>query len=243
MDLRGQTAIVTGGAVRLGRAISLALADAGCCVVLHYGSSADAAVKTLSEIHDRGVKAVSAQADLQNPAAAAESIFNVAVAEFGGADILINNAAIFEEGDLLNTTAEQWDRHFRVNLQSAFVLSQEFVRRHETGKPGQIVNIADWRATRPVPGHLAYTLSKVGLVALTKILAQELAPGIRVNAVAPGAVLPPPDADENTFDQIARRNPLQRMGNPDEVTAAILYLLRADFLTGEVIHVTGGEQL
>jgi pteridine reductase len=105
------------------------------------------------------------------------------------------------------------------------------------------VNIADWRALRPKPGHLAYTISKAGLVALTRILAQELAPRIQVNAVAPGAILPPPGEGREALQQLARLNPLQRTGSPADMADAVVYLLQSDFVNGEVLHVTGGEEL
>lgn len=243
MILQGKAAIVTGGAVRLGRAISLALAEAGAAVCVHYGHSARDADEVAAFIVSRGGQATVVQADLQEPGAAAETIAAHAVGQFGRADILVNSAAIFEPGSLDSTTDEHWDRHFAINLKAPFFLSQSFVRRLAPSQEAQIVNIVDWRALRPKPDHLAYTLTKSGLVTMTRILAQELAPTVRVNAIAPGAILPPPDMDRTTFDQLAGRIPLRRTGHPRDVVEALLFLLHCDFLTGEVLHVTGGEQL
>jgi NAD(P)-dependent dehydrogenase (short-subunit alcohol dehydrogenase family) len=122
-------------------------------------------------------------------------------------------------------------------------MSQAFARQFPDGQRGDIINIVDWRASRPVPGHLPYTISKAGLAALTKLLAMELAPRIRVNAIAPGAILPPPGMDQATFDTLTDSNPLRRMGSPTDVAEALMYLLESQFVTGEILHVTGGQHL
>ena len=243
MDLGGQIAIVTGGAVRLGKTLALALAGAGCDIALHFHSSREAAEETATEIRDRGVRAVTVRADFSTPDKAAKFVFERTVSELGPVAILVNSAAIFEPGTLGTTTTDQWDRQFAVNLETPFRLAREFSHRRIQGKPGQIINITDWRATRPSVGHLTYTLTKSALVSLTTILAQELAPEIQVNAIAPGAILPASQANVSEFDRLAERIPLRRTGKPADIADAMLYLLRSDFLTGEVLHVTGGEQL
>lgn len=243
MDLTGRTAIVTGGAVRLGRAIAIAIAEQGCDVILHYGNSETAAKETADEISALGVRCLTVQADFRDPVTAARGLFDAALAEFARVDFLINSAAIFEPSTLNDLDEDHWDRHFAVNLKAPAFLAREFDQRRKTAVRGHIINIADWRAQRPVPGHLAYTLTKSGLVSLTKILAQELGPDVQVNAVAPGSILPPPDADASYLDQLADRNPLKRTGNVKDITDAVLYLLRSDFVNGEVLHITGGEQL
>jgi glucose 1-dehydrogenase len=242
VQLQGTVAVVTGAAVRLGKAIALSLADAGCDVCLHYHRSGDAADATLNEIRDRGGRATTVCADLSSPRQAAATVFDAA-AELGPVGVLVNSAAIFGAGTLDDTTDADWDRHFAINLEAPFHLCREFAGRHVAGSPGAIVNIADWRATRPGTGHLAYTLTKSALVTLTRILALELAPDIQVNAVAPGAILPAVDSDADAFDRLAKQIPLRRTGGSGDVTDAVLYLLRADFVTGEVLHVTGGEEL
>ena len=243
MNLLNQVAIVTGGAVRLGREIALALAREGVDVCVHYGRSTAAADETAAEIRALGQKAVTVSADLREPVVAARAAFDAVCAEWGRVDLLINCAAVFEAGTLAGTTEDQWDLHFDVNLKAPLFMCSEFAARLEPGRRGHILNIVDWRATRPVPGHLAYTLTKSALVAMTRVLAQELAPRMQVNAVAPGAILPPPGEDAAYLEAIAKDIPLGRVGAPEDVTRAILYLLKSDFVTGEVIHVTGGQEL
>lgn len=245
MELPGRVAVVTGGAVRIGRAVSLALSQAGMRLCLHYGTSEGAASQTARLIRDAGGDVVTVQADLSQPAQAARVIMQAAQTAFGQVDVLVNNAAIFEAGTLADLTQAQWDRHQAINLTAPTFLCREFARlsAEQGDRPGSIVNVVDWRALRPQPGHLAYTLSKAGLVALTQILAQELAPTIRVNAIAPGAILPPPGADARFEQRLSSVIPLRHTGSPADITAAVLYLLQADFVTGEILQVTGGQQL
>lgn len=228
--------------MRLGKAIALRLAAEGMNIALHYSASSEAAALTLSELTGLGVRADSVAADFQQSARAARSVLSFARERFESVDVLVNSAAIFEAASLLQTSEEQWDRHFNINLKAAFFLSQEFVRGRDPQASGAIVNIADWRGVTPVPGHAAYTLTKAALVAQTKLLAQELGPRIRVNAVAPGAILPAPGASGGQFAERAKYNPLQRTGHPDDVCDAVVFLLKSDFVTGEILHVTGGEQ-
>jgi pteridine reductase len=243
VELQGKVAVVTGGAVRIGRAISLALADAGAAVVVHHSHSAPQARQTVEEIASRGGRATAVSADFTDPVPAARTVVQAAVDQFGRIDVLVNSASIFGAGTLASTSEADWDRHFAINLKAPCFLCREFAARHLPGNAACIVNIADWRGLRPKPGYLAYTLTKSALVALTEILAQELAPEIRVNAVAPGAILPPAGAGRDYMQRVAEQVPLQRTGNVDDVTSAVLYLLRADFVTGEVLSVTGGEHL
>jgi NAD(P)-dependent dehydrogenase (short-subunit alcohol dehydrogenase family) len=234
---------VTGGAVRLGRAIALALADAGVDIGLHYFYSDDAADETCAAIRARGTRAVSIQADLTDAVKSAQHIVAETTAAFGGIDILINSAAIFVAETLQAMTAESWQQTMSINLQAPTFLCQEFSAQLSPDQSAQIVNIVDWRATRTDPGHLVYTLSKSGLVSLTRNLAVELAPRVQVNAVAPGAILPPPGEDESYLHKVAQNIPLQRAGSPADVTDAVLYLLRSDFVTGEVLYVAGGQEI
>jgi pteridine reductase len=236
-----RVAIVTGGARRIGRAVALALADAGAAVCVHHGHSPDEAAETVAEVERRGGRACAVQADLAQPLAAAEAIVTAA-RSLGGADVLVNSAAIFEAGDLLGTSEAHWDRHFAINLKAPFFLTQAFVRALGD-RPGDVINVVDWRGTRPGTGYPAYTQTKAGLVAQTRTLAQELAPRVRVNAVAPGAVLRPDAVAEEDHAARLAGIPLRKGGTPADVAAAILYLLGAGFVTGEVLHVSGGEQL
>jgi len=242
MELQGKVAIVTGGAVRIGKALALALAEQGTHVAINYHSSRAAAQETLQAIEALGVEGLALQTNLSQPAQAA-SIVTRAAAHFGQIDILVNSAAIFEPGNWDDTTEANWDRHFAINLKSPFFLSQAFAKQVKEGNPGHIINIADWRAVRPGSDHMAYTLTKAALVAMTKSLALALAPHIQVNAIAPGMILPPPGKDQAYLERWAQKIPAQRIGSPEEIARTMLFLLRSDFVTGELIHVTGGEHL
>ena len=243
MNLKNKTAIVTGGAVRIGKGIALALSKAGANIVLHYGHSNIAAQETATLIQEQGGTVTTVQADLSEPVFASKHIVEHAMNKFHRVDILINNAAIFEKGTLQTTTEEAWDRHMNINLKAPAFLSQQFVNALSKEQPAHIINIADWRATTPDVDYLAYSLTKSSLVALTLTLAKQLAPHVQVNAIAPGAILPPPEMDEDYLQRIARNVPLQRQGSVKEITDGILYLLQSDFVTGEVLYIAGGEQL
>lgn len=242
-DLAGKVAVVTGGAVRVGRAIALALGQAGCNLLIHYGQSAGPAAETVSAAEAYGVAARSFSADLSRHEEAM-AIIPAAVEAFGRVDILVNNAAVFEEGGLAETTFAQWEREIAINLRAPFFLSQAFARQLPEGQPGQIINIVDARVFRAGSDHLAYRLTKAALVTLTKSLALELAPHVRVNAVALGAILPPPGEDESYLQALAQeRIPLRQPGNADIVAANVLHLLQQPFLTGVVLPLDGGEFL
>lgn len=243
MELAGKVALVTGGAVRVGRALALALAGRGARVALHYGESRDAAEETTAAIRELGSDAEPLQADLRD-AGDASGLIERAAERFGGVvDILVNSAAVFGQGELAEATEAGWDEQFSINLKAPFFLARAFARHLGEGGSGTIVNIADWRAVRPGPAHIPYTLTKAGIVTLTKSLALALAPHIRVNAIAPGAILSPPGEDESYLDRLAERIPLKRHGGPGDVAQALLYLIEAEFVTGQILFVDGGEHL
>ncbi len=242
MEIDGKVAIVTGGAVRLGKALALTLAEHGARVVVHYGSSAGPAQATVRQIQALGSDALAIQADLSQPGQT-PSIVERAATHFGQVDVLVNSAAVFEPGTWDDTTEANWDNHFAINLKSPFFLSQAFAVHVGRERAGHIVNIADWRGVRPGTGHVAYTLTKAALIAMTKSLAQALAPNIQVNAIAPGMILPPPGQDQAYLERWAHQIPAQRVGSPEEVARALIFLLRSDFVTGELIFVTGGQHL
>ena len=242
MELQGRVALVTGGAVRLGRALALALAAEGVRVAVHYAHSAGPAEEVAAEIAALGSAALTLQADL-GQTAAARALIERAAAHFGQVDILVNNAAIFEHGNWDDTTEENWERHFAINLKAPFFLSQAFALQLGRERRGHVVNIADWRGARPGSDHIAYTLTKAGIIAMTHSLALALAPNIQVNAIAPGLILPPPGHDQAYLESKATQVPAQRIGSPEEIAHALLFLLHSDFVTGELVHVTGGEHL
>jgi len=161
----------------------------------------------------------------------------------GQLDILVNSAAIFEPADLAQTTEESWDKHFAINLRAPFFLSQAFAGHVGKDRPARIVNIADWRGLRPDTDYLAYSLTKAGVMAMTKGLALAVAPNIQVNAIAPGAILPPPGKGQGYLNQLALDIPLRHVGSPEDIAETLIFLLRSDFITGEIVFVTGGEHL
>lgn len=242
-EIAGRTAIVTGGAVRIGRGIAAGLARSGARVLVHYGGSRDEAAALVKELRAEGHAAASVQADLAEPVAAVKTVFAAAAREFGAVDVLVNSAAIFEAGTLENTSEENWDRHQAINLKAPFFLAQAFARQLPADRAGNILNIIDWRGTHPVPGHAAYTAAKAGLAALTQLLAQEVGARIRVNGIAPGAILPPPGWDRPRFETLAAGIPVARVGNVGNIVDAARFLLCNDFLNGEILHVTGGQEL
>ncbi|MBP8001220.1 MAG: SDR family oxidoreductase [Chloroflexi bacterium] len=244
MELRGKVAVITGGAVRLGRAITLALAEAGCNVLIHYGHSAAASQETRLLAQAQGVKAITYQADLCD-AAATQTIIPTACHHFGRVDILINNAAVFPETDQFSTlNLDQWQEIMDINLRAPFLLSQALAHHLHEGQNGRIINLNDARVSRPAPDHFAYRLSKGALWNMTEILAHALAPRVTVNEVALGAILPPPGQADSYLNAIAQqRVPLRRAGNTHIVVENILHLLRQDFLTGVTLPIDGGEFL
>jgi NAD(P)-dependent dehydrogenase (short-subunit alcohol dehydrogenase family) len=234
----------------MGAAIARALAMQGATNAEHYSNSSSGALQVASEIREAGGRAELFQADFSQGAEACRQVFEQVVGELGPPAILVNNAAIFDEASLQSMEESLWDRTLDVNLKAPAFLCQAFANVQYDARAGantperRIVNLVDWRATHPCPGHLPYTVAKAGLVALTQLLAAELGPrGIRVNAVAPGAILPPPGATPAYMDQLASRTLLRRTGGPADIVHAVLYLLTATFVTGHVVHVTGGEQL
>jgi len=244
MELKGKVALVTGGAVRIGKALALALAGRGVKIALHYGFSAEAAdaEETVAAIRGFGSEAEAFMADLSESGTAIDLIKRTHDS-FGRIDILVNSAAIFLPGGIADTSEHDWDRQFAINLKSPFFLARAFALLHQPGESGLIVNIADWRAFRPGPDYLAYTLTKAGIIAMTQSLASALAPQIRVNAIAPGAILPPPGKDDTYLKHLAEKIPLARSGSPEELVKGLLYLADADFVTGEVLFIDGGEHL
>jgi pteridine reductase len=242
MELIGKVALVTGGAVRLGKALSLAMADEGVRLVVHYNSSLGPAEQTVADIKARGSHALAIQADLSQ-FSQIPSLIQRGALHFGQIDILVNSAAIFEVANLAQTTEADWERHFAINLKAPFFLSQAFAAHVGEARRAHIVNIADWKGVRPALNHLAYSLTKSGILAMTRALALALAPNIQVNAIAPGAVLPPPGGDQGYLDRLARSIPMRRAGSPGEVAEALIYFLKSDFVTGETIFVTGGQHL
>jgi NAD(P)-dependent dehydrogenase (short-subunit alcohol dehydrogenase family) len=240
--LAGRTALVTGGAQRIGRALVLALAQAGAQVAIHYRSSEREAGLTLERARALGSTAQLVQADLADPAAAA-ALVDEAAQVLAPPDILVNNASVFAQGDFQATSLSAWEINQAVNLRAPFLLSQAFARRLPADRGGDIVNLNDYRALRPGPDHFPYTISKVGLHGLTRSMALALAPRIRVNELALGAILPPEQAPVDYEHTLRSQIPTARFGTPEEVADALLFLLGNASLTGQTVYVDGGRHL
>jgi pteridine reductase len=240
LPLTGQTVLITGGARRVGRLLSLAAARAGANIILHHNASNQAAADTAQEISDLGRIVTILQADFHHPDQAEALIEKAwAVTPFS---VLVNNAAIFEPLTWDTTTLMNWQAHLDINLTTPFFLSQAFARRLPGDQTGRIINLLDWRALRPVADHFPYTISKAGLVALTKSLAVALAPRITVNGLALGAVLPP--ADGEVSDAFLKPVPAKRWALREELEQTFLFMLTSPaYITGEIIHLDGGRHL
>jgi len=241
MDLTGRVALVTGAGRRIGRELALALGRRGARVAVHFNSSSAGAEATAAALRAAGAEARTFGADLSDAREAGKLVDTVADA-FGALDVLINSAGIMHRVPVADVTPELWDETFDINLRSQFFTSQAAARRMPaTG--GVIVNMADLAAFEAWTGYVPHCVSKAGVVALTKALAHALAPRIRVNAIAPGAVLLPESMDQAMTDHLVRTTPLERLGAPADVVHAMLYLLDAGYVTGETIIVDGGRHV
>lgn len=237
----GRRALVTGGSVRVGRAISLTLGRAGYRVGVHYRTSQADAASTVRDLKRMGGQPQAFRADLSNPAEITQ-MFEEVDQRLGGIDLLVNSAAIFPHQEAADVSPEDWDRVFEINARAPFLCSQQAARRMQAGS--SIINIADTGADEAWPGYVPYVATKAALVSLTKGLARAWAPNIRVNAVSPGPVLLP-DAESSVGEQkrAADRTVLGRVGTPEDVAQAVLYLDQAPYVTGEVLRVDGGHHL
>lgn len=242
MDLSGKVAMVTGGAVRVGRAISLGLARAGARVVVHYHSSDAEARSLVAEIGAMGGSAVAISADLSRHDEV-ERLAEDAWAAFDGVDTLINNASIFPAEPLPEVDESLWDATMAVNLKAPFFLTQRIGGKMKGRGSGAIVNIADLAGLQAWSGYAAHGISKAGLVHLTRVAARALAPEVRVTGIAPGTVLPPEGFPAEELEKLAARTALQRIGSPADVVDAVLYLIGAEFVTGETLVIDGGRLL
>ena len=239
MELRGRRALVTGAGVRVGRVIAETLMARGVHVAIHYSHS-EADARSLAARAPAGIKAPTLKADLSE-ASAARDLGRRAAAALGGLDILVNSAAIMEQRAFPEVSAEDWDRTMNLNLRGAFFVAQGVAAA--MGDTGAIVNIADLAAFERWTSYAVHCISKAGVVVMTELMAKAFAPRIRVNAIAPGAVLLPDDWDEATRRTFAETTPLKRLGSPADVAAAVVYLLENDYVTGETLVVDGGRRI
>jgi len=240
-SLAGSVALVTGAAKRIGRSVALRLASEGAEVVVNYRSSKNDADEVVAQIAAMGRRAMAIQADVAKRADVT-ALFTAVEKEFGRLDILVNNAGMFFPAKFEELTEEQWDRILDTNLKSQFLCSQAAAPMLRRGGHGRIINFASLGGLLAWPAYTHYCVSKAGVIMLTRCLARALAPEITVNAIAPGTISFPGDAPELAEDFI-RRAPLQRTGTAEDIDAAVVFLAKSPFITGQVIVVDGGRTL
>ena len=238
--LLNHVALVTGSGKRLGRAVALGLAGQGADVVVHYRSSEQEALEVVAEIQKLGRRSIALQADLSN-VSGIQDLFDKVQAHFGRLDILVNSAANFLQTEFASTTEKLWHASLDANLKAPFFCSQAAAPLLKKTS-GAIINFADIGGILGWPGFIPHSISKAGIIMLTRCLAKELAPEVRVNAIAPGTITMPGDPPEWEVDFI-RLAPLHRSGRPDDIVSAVLYLAGAKFVTGTVLVVDGGRIL
>ncbi len=240
-ELSGHVALVTGAAKRLGRFVALRLAAEGADVAIHYSRSESQAQDAVHEIGKLGRHAIAISADLTN-VAQIQTLIDQTVSHFGRLDILVNNAANFLETKFGSTTEQSWDASLDTNLKAPFFCAQAAAPHLAKSGKGIIINFADIGGLLGWREFLPHSVSKAGVILMTRILAKELAPAVRVNAIAPGTITMPGDPPEWQADFI-RRAPLRRTGRPDEIADAVLFLISAEFLTGQTLVLDGGRSL
>jgi len=241
-DLAPKNVLVTGAAKRLGRAIALDLAGAGWDVAVHYNGSRKDAEATAAEIRALGRRVALLQADVSKEDDT-RALIGRATKELGPITALINSASLFENDDWQSASRESWDKHMEVNLRAPFVLAQEFAKALPADMHGAIVNIVDQRVLKLTPQFMTYGLSKAGLYWLNTTLAQALAPRIRVNAIGPGPTMINARQRQADFDRQREATVLGTGADPQDVCAAVRYLLNAPVVTGQMIAVDGGQHL
>ena len=244
MDLRGKTAFVTGGGIRLGRAIVRMLAQEGCNVAIHYNQSQKEAEEVRQEALSFGVKAEIfpfSLYDFENIGSLVDSVNE----KMGTIDILVNNAANYKKATGLQTNLGVLNNTFNVNLFAPWWLIKAFAKQLPEGRQGKVINICDAGIFSTKEDHFAYRLTKKALAEMTRMFALELAPNITVNAIAPGIMLPLAGYEHLDMDQVAgkKKIPLKRIGSPEIVSENALHILKQDFMTGSIIKIDGGEYI
>lgn len=245
LDLTDQIALVTGSAHRVGKAIALELARRGVHIMMHYHHSSEESVKqTLREFKSQGVDAFPVQADLSTPEGV-DALFNAVEERFGRLNILVNSASNFQKRRLLDVTLKDWHDTMNINVTAPFLCTKAAVPLMLKNDPpgGCIVNICDRGALEPWPEYAHHGVSKAALLALSQVSAVSLGPEVRVNAIIPGAVLKPAEYDDDLWQRLGEKAPLQKTGAAEDVARAVAYLCSEDYLTGVVIRVDGGEYL
>ena len=236
-----RTILITGAARRIGRAIALGLVQTGDRVAVHYHTSAAEAAAVVGELQAAGAESASFGADL-TAAADVEALAADVTDRFGQLDVVVAAAAVFRRTPWSAVSEDDWDFHMDANLKATFLLARAVAPRMNEG--GVIVTFGDWAGERAYADYLPYCVSKAGVIALSKALAQELAPRVRVNCVCPGTILPPSDATEDGLKRIAEMTPLKRIGSPDDAVAAVKFFVEgSDFTSGSILHIDGGRAI
>ena len=241
MDPNGRVALVTGGARRVGRALALALADRGARLAIHHHESPEQAASLVEQLAERGIDAAAFASDLRK-ADAPDRLIAQVVQRFGSLDILVNSAAIMVRRSLDELTPDDWDDTFALNLRAPFFCARAAARAM-ADRGGVIVNLADLAGIETWPAYAAHGISKAGVIHMTRVLARILAPRVRVNAIAPGAVLLPESWSADDAAHLERTTPLRRLGSPNDVAQAMLYFIEADYVTGDLLIVDGGRHI
>jgi pteridine reductase len=241
MEVSGKVALVTGAARRVGQAIALALASRGAIVAIHYRNSTEQALKTVAKIEAGGGRARAFYADLEK-VDEIEALVNAVVSAYGRVDILVNSASMFQRKPVEEITELDWDMTLNTNLRAPFFAAKYAAAAMRRQGAGRIVNIGDSAGIRPYNNfYLPYSVSKSGLIGLTKALAKALAPEVLVNCIAIGPVLPADDSSTQQIEGLARSTLLKRLGTADDVAGGVLFLCESDFATGAVLVMDGGR--
>ena len=241
--MSGGRILITGAAQRLGRAMAIAIAARGWDVAVHYRSNPAEAEATVAAIAEQGGRAEIVQADLSDMGQTSALVDKAAQALQGPLSALVNNASLFEDDTIQGMTQQSWDQHMRVNLQAPILLSQAFAAQLPDDQTGAIVNMIDQRVWKLTPQFFSYTLSKSALWTATRTMAQALAPAIRVNAIGPGPTLQNARQDASDFETQQNATLTGRGSSPDEIVRALIFLLEADAVTGQMIAADGGQHL
>jgi len=242
MNLKDKVALITGAAVRVGRVTALALAERGVHVAFTYLNDDEPWPQTLADLKAHGVQALALPLDVRQPEQPRAVIGRV-IERFGRIDLLVNNASNWLSAPFLEISHEAWQASLDVNLTGPFLCAQAVAPHMLQQKSGLIINITDLSAFQPWPNFAHHAASKAGLVALTQVMAVELAPHVRVNAIAPGTVLLPPNANEAKIRWAVDNSLLKRVGSPEDVARTVIFLAEMDFATGAVYFIDGGRML
>ena len=239
MNTVNHAALITGGAKRIGKSLAVALAEKGHDIALHYNSSDEDACSTAEDIRSAGVQCALFRCDLSNEQELQKLMKNVHTA-FPNLSLLVNNASIFDKLSIAETSIGDFNNYLALHVKAPFILTRDFAALYGHG---HVINIVDSRISKNDYHYAAYMLTKKALADLTGMAACEFAPDIRVNAIAPGIILPPGGQSVDYLDRKSKNIPLKRKGSLDSIINALMYLLRNDFVTGQIITVDGGESL